>query len=239
MSFSRANPSGWGAKGEVTSAQINAIDIDHANSVDKAGGDTITGTIHIASGGGLIVDQGSTFGIGATSSTNAVVPVFAANQTRTKGSRCRPFPALTSGWTPTSNGYVSGPGTGTTVNFEVARVPNGATITSVTLGVIISNSHSGIPGNLPAFTVFRLDLTTGAVVSCGPAATFPTPGSTAAYIAASAEQFWGVTLTGNNVMDESKYEFFAQLSDESGTNAIAGNNYVSVLAVVSIPDMRL
>ncbi len=38
MSFTRANPLGWGLFEELTSAQMNALDIDHANAVDGVGG---------------------------------------------------------------------------------------------------------------------------------------------------------------------------------------------------------
>lgn len=51
MSFSLVNPSTWGVGDKLTSAQINALDADHADALDKTG-DQITGTV--------------TFGVGAT-----------------------------------------------------------------------------------------------------------------------------------------------------------------------------
>lgn len=38
MSFSRANPLGWALYEVLTSAQMNALDIDHSNAIDGAGG---------------------------------------------------------------------------------------------------------------------------------------------------------------------------------------------------------
>lgn len=38
MSFSRSNPLGWALFEELTSAQMNALDIDHANALDIVGG---------------------------------------------------------------------------------------------------------------------------------------------------------------------------------------------------------
>jgi len=46
MSFTRANPAGWSFNAKLTSAQINALDIDHANALDKTtAGDTLSGAI--------------------------------------------------------------------------------------------------------------------------------------------------------------------------------------------------
>lgn len=58
MTFSRVKPSGWALNEKLTSAQANALDIDHANALDKVGGDTLTGPI---------VVTGTTIDIDATS----------------------------------------------------------------------------------------------------------------------------------------------------------------------------
>lgn len=61
MSFVRANPGGWSVGAQLTSAQQNALDIDHANALDKTvAGDSIAGTVHVASGASLTFDSGST-----------------------------------------------------------------------------------------------------------------------------------------------------------------------------------
>lgn len=41
MSFSRASALGWALYEPLTSAQMNALDIDHANAIDKVDGDTV------------------------------------------------------------------------------------------------------------------------------------------------------------------------------------------------------
>ena len=46
MAFTRVKPDGWAVNEELTSAQANALDIDHANAVDKTG-DVITGNVHV------------------------------------------------------------------------------------------------------------------------------------------------------------------------------------------------
>jgi hypothetical protein len=76
MSFTRANPSGWGTGGQVTSGQLNQIDINQANAIDGAAGGTyapsgalvlggsgvtLSGANHaVASGGTLTVANGGT-----------------------------------------------------------------------------------------------------------------------------------------------------------------------------------
>lgn len=47
MSFSRVNALGWGLFEELTSAQMNALDIDHANALDTSADDTIGSTVAI------------------------------------------------------------------------------------------------------------------------------------------------------------------------------------------------
>lgn len=62
MSFNRVNSSGWASGDVLTSAQANALDVDHANALDKtSAGDTLSGvvttsgagSIHAATSGGV------------------------------------------------------------------------------------------------------------------------------------------------------------------------------------------
>ncbi len=47
MSFSRVNALGWGLYEELSSGQMNALDIDHANALDTAADDSIGSTVAI------------------------------------------------------------------------------------------------------------------------------------------------------------------------------------------------
>lgn len=58
MTFARIKPDGWAVNEELTSAQQNALDIDHANAVDKTG-DVITGNVHVGATGRITVDDTS------------------------------------------------------------------------------------------------------------------------------------------------------------------------------------
>ena len=60
MSFPRVNPGTWGVNSKLTSTQINQLDLDHSNAVDKTtAGDTVSGTLTFATGTGAIVMQGT------------------------------------------------------------------------------------------------------------------------------------------------------------------------------------
>lgn len=54
MSFTRVNPTGWAVGDTLTSSQMNALDVDHANALDKtSAGDTISGPILLGTGGSI------------------------------------------------------------------------------------------------------------------------------------------------------------------------------------------
>jgi len=59
MSFPRVKPTGWSLSEPMTPAHANQLDIDHANSVDKVGGDTISGDITHVTGAHVIHEEGS------------------------------------------------------------------------------------------------------------------------------------------------------------------------------------
>lgn len=64
MSISRIKPTGWAINEKLTSAQMNQLDIDHANSLDKTiAGDTISGPITMSSTSSLTFNNGSDLNI--------------------------------------------------------------------------------------------------------------------------------------------------------------------------------
>lgn len=58
MTFPRVKPDAWAVNEEVTSAQLNQLDVDHANALDKTG-DTLAGTIELVSPGKINMRTGS------------------------------------------------------------------------------------------------------------------------------------------------------------------------------------
>jgi hypothetical protein len=91
MSFTRVKPSNWPHGGTMSSDEANALDIDHANALDKTdAGDSISGPIvlvgpdagitagadtfiEIKSGAEFIVDAGASFAVNAAVNFNAAV----------------------------------------------------------------------------------------------------------------------------------------------------------------------
>ncbi len=64
MTFQRINPGSWIFQDELTSPQMNALDIDHANAVDKTGetaamGGGVSGQIELLSTGSIVLDSGA------------------------------------------------------------------------------------------------------------------------------------------------------------------------------------
>jgi hypothetical protein len=78
MSFSRVNALGWGLYEELSSAQMNALDIDHANALDKTG--------DALSAGALIEWSGTNHPRLASRSVDRVQPLFIAGATVGGGS---------------------------------------------------------------------------------------------------------------------------------------------------------
>ena len=79
MTFARVKPDGWAVNEELSSAQINALDIDHADAVDKTG-DTVPGVIEFDSGAEIVLNLGAAF----TAESGAVAD-FDAGSTVTVG----------------------------------------------------------------------------------------------------------------------------------------------------------
>ena len=79
MSFSRANSGGWAVGDKLTSAQANILDTDHANSLDKTvAGDTISGTVQLASTGQINSHLGQIVGAASQGITASVASGIAS-----------------------------------------------------------------------------------------------------------------------------------------------------------------
>lgn len=121
------------------------------------------------------------------------------------------------------------------------RVHDGATLLSVTFNFLIS-THSALPQNFPQFRVHKVDIAGNltSLYSGTPNGSgfleLPSPGSVAAYNATAQFTY---NLDAGVVIDASKYSYFVEVVDESGTNAQAQNVFLSAVGLFSeIPDMR-
>lgn len=128
-----------------------------------------------------------------------------------------------------------------TLEIPLTRLHNGATLASVFIAFYVGTTHTGVPQNLPTFTVYRYQplsnptsiqyLSTIAVQS-------PTnPGSGAAWYNSGNVQYYQYITNQNNVIDNTNWLYGMSVADESGTNSLGGNAYIAVTAINQIiPD---
>jgi hypothetical protein len=299
MSFSRVGPpGGWSVGAVFTSAEANALDVDHANALDKtAAGDTLLGPVTVTTGtiilagtptltctvngalqsphvggiqatvaggieatvaggiqstvaggiqGGVVagIQSGVAGGIQLSGGANDW-ETFSATRSRSVVQPMLVF-QYTTGWGSGGSAGVlsalSGPAT-----TQVIAIPiwphNGATIASITMFLGVVN-HTAVPAVLPSMAVKRntivnngtynpVDLSTTANQA------FPTPASGAAWTDSNAQQSWTYTANQNNVVDRTQYNYWIQLTDENGSNSVAGNQYWGfIINYTGIADMR-
>lgn len=258
MTFSRVKPGNWAVGEELTSSQMNTLDTDHSNAVDKTG-DTISGTIHVSGAGKISADLHDTIvstvdsGISTTVSRGISInndnglsldtvgawPSF--RSTRSLQWVIPPITTLmTGGWTFDSQSLI-GPGTtGGQVVVELIAPHNGATLSTLDV-VFAAATHGAVPATLPSVNVQRVQsgTTLGVAITgvsslssagAGGYAFFPTPGSGAAYTNSNLLQKWTFTANQNNVIDRSQYRYLISLVDEGGANAVIGNKFLYFIA---------
>jgi len=253
VSFSIIGPFSFGAK--LTSAQLNQLDTDHSLALDKStAGDQLAGAVTMASTASITASHAANIVISIAGGlkTTAVGgiqlaggatdwPTFSATRTHHTVSPMLPQNPNTN-WVTSINGYLLGQAVGAAPINIPLRLHDGATLTSLDLDFTIGSTHSGLPSNQPSYGISRLDvsgsagtvvgLRSGGSVSLG-------AGSLAAYNA-----FVGVPVSlayicdQNNVIDLSRYFYFAEILDENGTNAIAANQYYGIEAFMTVADMR-
>lgn len=147
MTISRVNPSGWAVNEELSSAQLNQLDVDHAKAVDKTG-DSFTGElttsgasakITFATGSFLTVQAGATFTCsGIANFTGSTITVNA-------GSTFTVACALTaSGGVVSTTGAFSGALSATTGTFSGAVSATTGTFS----GNITGAANMALTGNL-------------------------------------------------------------------------------------------
>jgi hypothetical protein len=122
------------------------------------------------------------------------------------------------------------------------RVHHGATLSNVTFFFVISSTHTGQPDVLPQFRVHKVDLfgNLTPLNSTTPNGSgffeLPWPGSLATYKSTTA---YAYQCDAGTVIDTTKYSYYVEVIDESGTNATGFNDYLGAEAyVIDIADMR-
>ena len=259
MSFTRVNPSGWAVGSTLTAAQQNQLDIDHAKALDKSvAGDTISGTVTLASGASIAPAFGSSvvFASGAllTISSGAAEYVSSGGQIIVQGGGSilladggsdivlaagkttqvlfQPVPqALNSSGFTIPNQQLTGGATAFPVYCPIPPLHNGATITAVSLFFEVTSSHANVPQFFPSIDIRRVQVGIGGGTDVSLRSGGPVSATAATGLAwydSGAMQVLTFTPNQNNVVDSTQYFYYVTLVDENGTHAISGNLYYAV-----------
>jgi hypothetical protein len=239
MSFSSILPGGWAMGATLTSAQVNAFQNNMLISLDKStAGDQLAGVITMASGAAIE----ATVVAGLRSTTPGGIelaggssdwPTFSAIRSRTVWQP--PVPnGFSTGWAAylaaSALGTVGivGPGPGSAASVQCCLLPNvhnGSELEQFLVLMTVGQSHSGVPANLPLFSLYAKPISgVGTDTNLGNF-TIPTPGSGAAWYNSGNPQQFTFSVSGTPTLASGTYIYYLQVVDEYGTNSLSGNIY--------------
>lgn len=242
MSFSRANPSGWSSGDKFTIAQADALDTDIGNSLDKGGADGIfgalvfTNSLKVATGAALTSKAACT-----TTSGGRVIlgdNDYPTLKTPLSVARCLPLLfQVNSGiaWTTDLN-YSINASIGANGSVDIgSELIDGMTLASVDVFIVVA-PHTLVPQALPNLAVDRVTLTTGAQTALA-SQRIATPASPNAWYNNNEVQSFNLPVGA--VVDRTQYGYFLSVLDESGANAVVGNQWHVVrLNMTGMVDLR-
>lgn len=150
---------------------------------------------------------------------------------------------LASGWSASSADIlaVSGPGTATFPEIvPLVGLVDGAELQSLSVFFKVV-SHSGVPSTMPSLLLRRRTMAAGVpatdvYLSSTNQQFVPTPGSGSAWYDSGNQQSFAYTCNQNNTIDTSQYQYYLEVYDEGGTNAVSGNSYYGVALTYLSPD---
>lgn len=223
MSFSRVKPGDWLLGDKLDRPQINQIDINLSNAVDKTG-DTIPGSI-VASGG-LSVGTGFTVQPGVPF-THDQLPVFSPPKTVTVthaisevvcaykiGGGAAPFGGIF-GHYGGLQGARSFSGLPRGFIVKIPRPIEGSTISLVRIGYQVDAARAALPTQAANFSVEKrlIGAAFGAVSQLlHVPANFPMPASTLPVYKSTDSV--NMLCTANNVVSSALYNYFVVVTDE-------------------------
>lgn len=207
MSFTRAKPLGW-AFGEIlTSAQMNALDTDHANAIDKTG-DSITGALTFSN---FTLASGSKVKLGGTQTFTRTQPAGNA------------IPDSGTNWA-----YVANPGcweaqvnSAHPLSWQI-NPPDGCILGDVDIWLRGSASDVGLPATMPTFSGYIID-TTGTTTLLG-------TGTDTSVDVTAYKALHKMTVTFNQVVDRTKLRYQLTVMSEAGAGANAAMRVFGVNA---------
>lgn len=209
MTITRVKPLGWAFGELLTAAQMNQLDIDHANAMDGAAGGTYTAPFILSD-----VTMGGTTKLKLAS--RSLTRVMAAMWTV----------KTAADWTlPDGSGLITTTNTNSTPIYKPLDLPNGCTMTSVSVWIKPAGGHGALPASKPGLGLFKVSAATG--VSTLITSMADAPASVPAYETRHTLDLSGLT----EVIDKTAFQYFIQVFPEFGANAVAGAAFDDAVAV--------
>jgi len=213
--FVRVQPAGWVLNQVLTSAEANALDIDHFKSVNgDDGGAWVPGAKIELGGAGVEL----TAVVGAASNVQLASRDITRHQSMLGDS-------ISANWTLRPYGVWRNTAVGGSLYLSLDRLLHGGQLTEVAVRYVPGGVHGGNI-TVPSFDLFRVDLD-GAVVNLG-TSTDPTGG-----VAPACDAARWLTLTGlAEVMDLTLYRYWLTIIGETGANFVANGEMTSSYTIV-------
>jgi hypothetical protein len=195
-----------------------------------------TGSLQTSGGGFIKTGTAGAFVLGGGSSD---WPTFSpAPRTITRCFDLATGGVAATGWTIDGDGLV-GPATSTTIYMPIPLVNwDGATLSQIDIWFVPASRATGaLPANAPAATFYSRVLTAGASPTTRSIVT------SASYVPVSYADYTNghlkkLTLSPGITMDHAATEYALVLTDENGSNNVAGNRYYQVVCTYGVSDMR-
>ncbi len=250
MSFTRVGPNGgWLVNGTLTSAQLNALDIDHANAVDRSvAGDTVAGLITLAGPTGSMQWNGAQLtGAGTTLATASGGRIVLGDNdwieysTPRSFQRCGPIlmqpGASFINWDMDSN-QSKASASGLTGNVDISDfVVDGSVLTAIDVTFMVGSSHTNPPANMPMFTLYQQAIVDISDLQAIATSTIPATSTGAAWYDGGALQTYTLIVPSLTI-DCTEATYYLQIQDESGLNALDQNIYQGFRLNFTCADMR-
>ncbi|MHB9005063.1 MAG: hypothetical protein ACYC6C_13585 [Coriobacteriia bacterium] len=205
MSFVRVKPAGYVDGDGLPAAELNPLDIDHANAIDGADGGSYDPSADIEFPGVCGPSWGPTRWPKCSSRT-----VYRSQSLAKLGDTTSVWAYSYSG-----KGWVSPDAAASSIYIPIDNLVAGATLAATRVWLIGGAGHGGVPG-MPVVSVYRLEVS-GALTLLGsaadPSADVPTY---------EAVHYVDVTGMAEVITQANGERYFIQVQNESGAWAAAG-----------------
>lgn len=221
--FTRVKPSGWALNEALTSAQMNALDIDHTKAPNADDGSTHTPAAPIIINGQGIEVGGASGGITLTETTGAPsrVQLTSRNVVRNQSLAGMPDGASFTDWGFGGGGFdpawkqLTIPGAAVPLFLFLDNLADGNELDEVIVSIEPGTGHGGLPATLPQITLQSIEQSTNVVNTHGSAAVDPSA-SVGAY-----ELVHDITLVLTPLLiDLANRRYFIKYEGEAGANSV-------------------